>query len=83
MKKSHSLLICVFTVLFTSSTISQLNKIESISKLKHVTIYNNGAFIERTGSITLNQGSNDQLHDRILYLLSYYQIFYCLLLDTI
>ena len=36
MKKSHSLLICAFTVLFSTTAIGQLNKIESISKLKQL-----------------------------------------------
>lgn len=60
MKKNLTLALVFILVIVTKySIISQTNTVVSNTKLQHVTIFNRGANVERTGNIELKKGPNE------------------------
>ena len=65
MKKINTLFVFTLSLLFVNSHLSQVNTISSNSELKHVTIFNKGALVERTGSISVNKGANELVIENV------------------
>ena len=65
MKKINTLFVFALSLLFVNSHLSQVNTISSNSELKHVTIFNKGALVERTGLISVNKGANELVIENV------------------
>lgn len=65
MKKINTIFVFALSLLFVNSHLSQVNTISSNSELKHVTIFNKGALVERTGLISVNKGANELVIENV------------------